>query len=140
SIMAWGQADARIVGTVTDSSGGVIPGVTVIVKSAKTGAERSILTNEKGAFVVTPLPAETYSVKADQPGFSNREYSGIIVQVGQEKTVNIVLQPAGVTQEVTVSAGELTQVDTSSARVGVNVSEREVSQLPLNGRQVSQLY
>src|SRR5712671_3153416 len=141
SSLAWAQTDtARIVGTVSDTSGAVIPGVTVSVKSEKTGAERSVFTNDKGAFVVTPLAAAAYTVKADQPGFSRREYSGIIVQVGQEKNVNIVLQPAGIAQEVTVSAGELTQVDTSSARVGVNVSEREVSQLPLNGRQVSQLY
>src|SRR5436190_5559319 len=86
---AWAQTDARIVRTVSDTSGAVIPGVTVSVKSEKTGAERSVLTNDKGAFVVTPLAAAAYTVKADQPGFSRREYSGIIVQVGQEKNVNI---------------------------------------------------
>jgi hypothetical protein len=137
---AWGQTDARIVGTVSDTSGGVIPGVSVTVKSEKTGAERTAITNEKGFFVVTPLAPASYAVKADQAGFSGGEYSGVAVQAGQEKTINIVLKPAGVSTEVTVSAGELTAVDTSSARVGVNVSEREVAQLPLNGRQVSQLY
>src|SRR5438105_8529991 len=99
SAIAWAQTDARIVGTVSDTSGGIIPGVAVIVKSEKTGAERSVLTNDKGAFAVTPLAAATYTVKADQPGFSRREYSGIIVQAGQEKNINIVLQPAGVAAE-----------------------------------------
>src|ERR1051326_6657216 len=138
--LAWAQTDARIVGTVTDTSGGVIPGVTVTVKNEKTGAERTVVTNEKGSYFVTPLAAASYTLKTDQPGFSAREYSGIIIQAGQEKTLNITLQAAGISQEVTVSAGELSQVDTSSARIGVNVSEREGAQLPLNGRQGSQLY
>src|SRR5205085_8423055 len=104
SVLAWGQTDtARIVGTVSDTSGGVIPGVTVTVKSEKTGAERTSVTNEKGFFVVTPLPAATYNVKADQPGFTGGEFSGIILQIGQERTINVVLKPAGVTSEVTVS-------------------------------------
>jgi hypothetical protein len=137
----WAQTDTgRIVGTVTDSTGGVIPGVTVTATSEKTGAVRSTVSDEKGFFVLTPLPAATYTVKADQPGFSGGQYTGIIIQVGQEKTLNLQLKPAGVTSEVTVSGGELTTIDTSSARVGVNVSEREVNQLPLNGRQVSGLY
>ena len=141
SSMAWAQTDtARIVGTVSDTSGAVIPGVTVTVTSEKTGARRSAISNDKGFFVATPLPPATYTVKADQPGFAGGEYSGVIVQIGEEKTVNIVLKPAGVTAEVTVSGGELTGIDTSSARVGVNVSEREVANLPLNGRQISQLY
>ena len=141
SSLAWAQTDtARIVGTVSDTSGAVIPGVSVTVKSEKTGAERTALTNEKGFFIVTPLPPATYAVRADLPGFSGGEFSGVGLQIGQEKTLNVVLKPAGVASEVTVSGGELTTIDTSSARVGVNVSEREVGQLPLNGRQISQLY
>src|SRR6266850_2696848 len=141
SSLAWAQTDtARIVGTVSDTSGAVIPGVSVTVKSEKTGAERTALTNEKGFFIVTPLPPATYAVRADLPGFSGGEFSGVALQIGQEKTLNVVLKPAGVASEVSVSGGELTAIDTSSARVGVNVSEREVGQLPLNGRQISQLY
>src|SRR5689334_7386830 len=83
---AWAQTDtARIVGTVSDTSGAVIPGVTVTVTSEKTGAQRSAVSDEKGYFLITPLLAATYSVKADQPGFSGGEYSGVILQVGQEK-------------------------------------------------------
>src|SRR5689334_17916686 len=139
--LAWAQTDSgKIVGTVTDASGAVIPGVTVTVKSEKTGAERTGLTDEKGYYVVTTLPPASYSVKADQPGFSGGQTTGVILQIGQERTINMSLQPAGVSTEVTVSGGELAAIDTSSARVGVNVSEREVAELPLNGRQISQLY
>jgi hypothetical protein len=141
SLMAWAQTDtARVVGTVSDTSGAIIPGVTVTVTSEKTGAQRSAVSDEKGYFVVTPLLPSTYKVKAEQPGFAGGEYSGVVLQIGQEKTLNLVLKPAGVTAEVTVSGGDLAAIDTSSARVGVNVSEREVNSLPLNGRQVSQLY
>ena len=58
----------------------------------------------------------------------------------QERTLNMTLQPASVASEITVSGGELTQVDTSSASIGANVNSREVGTLPLNGRQLSQLY
>src|SRR5207253_9895867 len=68
------------------------------------------------------------------------ECSKIHLSVGQERTVNIVLHLASVTTEVTVSGGELSVVDTSSASIGANVNAREVAQLPLNGRQLSQLY
>src|SRR6185503_7844705 len=65
---------------------------------------------------------------------------GISLQVGQERVLNITLQPSTVNTEVTVSGGDMAVIDVSSARIGTNVSAREVSELPLNGRQVSQLY
>src|SRR5215468_11593253 len=68
------------------------------------------------------------------------EYSGITLQVGQERTLNITVQPATVSTQVTVSGGDLAVVDTSSAAIGGNVSEREVAELPINGRELSQLY
>ena len=60
--------------------------------------------------------------------------------MGQERTLNITVQPATVSTQVTVSGGDLAVVDTSSAAIGGNVSEREVAELPINGRQISQLY
>ena len=68
------------------------------------------------------------------------EFKGVSLQVGQERVLNIKLSPSSVTTEVNVSGGELVPVDVSSARIGANVSTREVAELPLNGRQVSQLY
>jgi hypothetical protein len=141
SALSWGQADtARIVGTVKDSTGGIIPGAMITIVSEKTGQERTATTNEVGEYVVTTLPAATYTVKAASAGLSAPEYKGITLQVGQEKTVNITLQPSGVSTEVTVSDTALAAVDTSSATIGGNVSEREVAELPINGREISQLY
>ena len=76
--VAGAQTDTgRIVGTVTDSTGAVIPGVTVSVVSEKTGQERTGITNAQGDYVVTPLPPETYTVKASLASLSAPEYKEI---------------------------------------------------------------
>lgn len=138
---AFGQSDsAKLVGTVADSTGAVIPDATVTVKNEKTGEERRVKANSSGYYIVTPLPPATYSVTGTAEGLNVQQFREVRLSVGQERTLNIILQPASVTTEVTVSGGDLTVIDTSSARIGVNVSEREVASLPLNGRQVSQLY
>jgi hypothetical protein len=139
--MVHGQSDqARIVGTITDSTGAVVPGATVTVKNDKTDQSRKATTNGEGRYTVTQLLPTTYTLTAEAAGMSPAEYTGVNLQVGQERTLNIALQPAAVNTEVNVSGGQLAVVDVSSARIGSNVSEREVSNLPLNGRQVSQLY
>ncbi len=140
-VVALGQTDvARVVGTVVDTTGAVVPDAEVKVKNERTGQQQTVRTNEQGYYVVTQLPPAVYTVTAQGAGLGPQEYREIRLAVGQERTVNIVLQPAAVSTEVNVSSGELAVVDTSSARVGANISEREVAQLPMNGRQISQLY
>jgi hypothetical protein len=140
-VFAWAQSDTgRIVGSVKDSTGGIIPGAMITVVSEKTGQERTTISNEQGNFVITSLSAESYTVKAATAGLTAPEYKNITLQVGQERTVNVTMQPANVSTEVTVSDVSLAQVDTSSAAIGGNVSEREVAELPINGREISQLY
>src|SRR5713226_3393914 len=98
------------------------------------------LQNEAGIYIVTQLGPSTYKVTAETAGMAPAEFSGVIVQVGQDRTLNITLQPSTVTTEVNVSGGDLAVIDVSSAAIGANVSEREVAELPINGRQISQLY
>src|SRR5262249_38596457 len=81
-----------------------------------------------------------YLVTAKAEGFGVTERRELQVQGGQERTVIITLPPASVPTEGVVSGGELVTIDVSSARLGVNGTSREVNQLPLNGRQISQLY
>lgn len=139
--LVHGQTDtARIVGTVSDASGAVIPGAVVTVKNEKTGQNRKVSTNENGQYIATPLLPSQYALTAEAPGMANAEFKGITLQVGQERTLNVTLSPSAVSTEVNVSGGELAVVDVSSARMGANVSQREVAELPMNGRQVSQLY
>ena len=139
--LLWAQADTgRLTGSVNDSSGAVIPGAVVTVTNQKTGSERTAKSNEQGLFFVINLPASQYKVVAKADGLGPAVYTGITLTAGQERTLDMVLQPAMLSTEVNVSGGELVVIDTSSARVGANVNEREVGALPLNGRQLSQLY
>jgi hypothetical protein len=133
------QGDARIGGTVRDQSGAFVPDATVTVKNERTGDERSVKTNADGYYSVTSLRPSTYTITAAFADFRPLQYDGMLLQVGQSLTLDLELVPAGVTEAVTVSA-EVPALDLGSARMGVNVNEREVQELPLNGRQMSQLY
>src|SRR3982751_2043887 len=138
---AFAQVETgRIVGQVTDPSGAVAPNASITVKNQSTGERRNATSNQTGNYFVTNLPPALYAVSVTLSGFAPAEFTDVRLTVGQERNLTIVLQPAGVTTEVQVSGGDLTVIDTSSARVGANINEREVANLPLNGRQVSQLY
>src|SRR5215472_7661164 len=137
----YGQSDAgRITGVVTDSSGSVVPHAGVTVKNEKTGQARKVTANDEGVYLITQLGPSTYTITTEVAGMAPAEYSGVTLQVGQERTLNITVQPAAVATEVQVSGGDLAVVETSSAVIGTNVSAREVAELPINGRQISQLY
>ena len=131
---------ARLAGVVADSSGATVAGATVTLRNEKTGAIRSAVTSDNGQYLLVNLQPSDYTASAKASGLSSREYSHIPLEVGQERTFNITVQVESLAQTVEVSSGDLAVVDTSSAKIGVNVSEREVASLPLNGRQLSQLY
>jgi hypothetical protein len=140
-VAAWAQSEqARMVGTVVDTTGRPVPAASVQVLDARTGQERQAASDERGLFIVNNLAPSTYAVAVRAAGLGPAIHTEIHLSVGQERSLNIVLHPATVTTEITVAGGELTTIDTSSARIGANVNEREVGNLPLNGRQVSQLY
>ncbi len=131
---------ARFAGTVSDPSGAVIPSATIKVKNERTGAERSVTSNDRGQFLVVGLLPAEYTVSARATGLATKEYKGLRLEVGESRNLSIVLQPESVSQTVEVASGDLANIDTSSAKIGANISEREVASLPLNGRQLSQLY
>jgi hypothetical protein len=137
--LARAQAEARFTGTVRDQSGAFVPGAEVVVKNEKTGDARTVLSNPDGFYVVTGLRPSVYTVRATAPDFAATEYTGLQLLPAQELTIDLELRPAGVSETVTVTGGVQT-IDLSSARIGTNVIEREVKDLPINGRQMSQLY
>ena len=141
SPMVVGQSDqGRITGTITDAAGAVVPSASIQVKNERTGAARSVTGDGQGQYMVTNLAPAEYTVTASAKGLGPVEIGHVALTAGQERTIHLALHPSALQQEVTVSGGDLVVVDTSSARVGANVNEREVAALPLNGRQVSQLY
>ena len=129
----------RIAGTVTDANGGLVPGATIVVKNEKTGEERTATTNDVGYFIVSSLRPSTYTVTATAKDLSAKT-TNVQVLVGQEFTLTMIAQPTALAATVDITAGGEAILETSSASMGANVNPREVATLPLNGRQLSQLY
>jgi hypothetical protein len=108
------------------------------VKNERTGDERTVTSSADGRYIVSNLRPSVYTVRAKFGDLAPLEFTGMQLVAGQEFALDLSLTPAGVTETVQVTAS-VASVDLSSARVGVNVSEREVQGLPVNGRQMSQL-
>jgi hypothetical protein len=130
---------AKLAGTARDQSGAAVPGATVTVTNERTGEQRLATADGQGGFAITNLRPSTYTIKAAFGAFAPTEYTGILLQAGQDLTLDMDLRPAGLTEAVSVVA-DAPSMDLSSARMGVNVNQREVEDLPINGRQMSQLY
>jgi len=138
---AWGFAQTdqgKVSGTVRDQTNAFVSGAKVTARNEKTGEERTTTTNDQGYFLIGFLKPSTYTIKAEKPGFGVLDYPSMPLAVGQELSLDFELKPAGVQEAVTVTA-EAPVLDMSSARIGVNLSQREVDDLPVNGRQMSQL-
>ncbi|HEY7291461.1 MAG TPA: TonB-dependent receptor [Vicinamibacterales bacterium] len=137
--LALAQTDqGKISGTVRDQTNAFVAGAKVTVKNERTGEERTTLSNDQGYFLIGFLKPSAYTVRAEKNGFGLLDYTGMPLAVGQEMTLDFELKPAGVQEAVTVT-GTAPVLDLSSARIGVNLSQREVDNLPVNGRQMSQL-
>jgi hypothetical protein len=127
------QVNATISGTVKDSANAAIVGATVTVRSLETGTRRVTTTDHDGSFQVLSLPLGPQEVEAERPGFKAAVRTGIDLEVGQEVVVNLTLEVGEVSQQITVS-GDAPLVNTTTAQVSGFVGEREVKDLPLNGR------
>jgi hypothetical protein len=139
--LAAAQAgSSQISGTVKDSSGAVVPGASVSVLNERNGMARSTAANASGYYVMPGLPASTYTIRVNAQGFTTEEMKGVALLSADSITLNFDLKAAGVAETVLVSATQEKTVDMSSSKIGANVNEREVNSLPLNGRQLSQLY
>lgn len=133
-----GQVTAAISGRVDDATGAAVGGVMVTAKSVETGAARSVTTDADGNFRILSLPVGQQEIKAEKPGFKAAVRTGINLAVGQEAVVNLQLEVGDLVQQVTVIA-EAPVVNTTTSSVSGVVSEREVKDLPLNGRSFDNL-
>jgi hypothetical protein len=127
-------ANGAIEGTVSDSSGGVLPGVTVTITNVDTGAERSVITNEKGLFRAPLLPLGKYRVVAELQGFKKFEQKDIQLSVGQTAVVNGTLSVGAVSETITVSGSDIPALDVARIDIGHTMSDLEVHSLPLVAR------
>jgi hypothetical protein len=124
---------STISGTVYDQDKAVLPGVTVTVTNEATGIARESVTGEEGLFVIPTLLPGTYTVRAELAGFQTQLREGLVLQIGQEATLDLTMGVAGVTENVTVTA-EAPIIETTASRIGSVVSNQEIDQLPSQGR------
>jgi hypothetical protein len=136
--VSFAQGETSIQGTVSDGSGGSISGAAVRIKNLETGAERNQVTDEAGRYDAAALPVGPYEVRAEKSGFRSEERTGISLVVGQRETVDLVLHVGDVRQTVQVEAAP-DPVSVTTDDVSGLVGERQVKELPLNGRSYDQL-
>jgi hypothetical protein len=134
----WAQATSQISGTVRDQSGAVLPGVEVTATQTDTGLSRSAVTNETGSFILPNLAVGPYRFEATLPGFRSFVQTGIVLQVDSNPVINPALEVGQVTEQVEVKANA-TLVDTRTTAVGKVIENERILELPLNGRQVTDL-
>jgi hypothetical protein len=132
------QTAGTIAGVVTDGSGAVLPGVTVTARNTATGLVRSTVTGEEGRYAVPSLQPGTYEVRAELDGFTAHVRRDLQLAVAETRALNIVLQVGGVEVEEVV-IGQLPLVNTSTSELSYLVNAQAIEQLPLNGRNYTDL-
>src|ERR1700691_3819803 len=129
---------ARLSGVITDSSGAVVVGATITIRDVGTGYTQTTSSTPAGQYLFPSLPVGNYQITVSMPGYTSYVQKGIVLSLGQAATQNVQLQVGLVSQQVVVNANA-SLVTTDSATVGQLIDQREISELPLNGRDVQEL-
>ena len=139
SVPAFSQGNAgRILGTVTDQSGGVVAGATVTVIDTERGVNRTLTTDDAGEYNAPNLTPGMYTVRAEAKGFKKLERQNVALEVGKEIRVDLTVQPGAAEQTVTVTEA-VPLVETTTATLGGTLENTEIADLPLNGRDYQNL-
>jgi hypothetical protein len=133
-----GGATGTIVGTVVDSTGALIPGAQVSITEADTNVTNTTTTSSSGSYTVASLKPGTYRIAAVAAGFETTTTLNVVLTVGSEARVDLRLTPGSEQQTISVKA-EAVGLDTENAAVGQVVTGEEIVDLPLNGRNFTQL-
>jgi hypothetical protein len=138
AVAAAQDTTGSIAGFVTDESKAALPGATVTIKDVETGQSRDLTTDAQGRYRAEALVPGKYAVLVELSGFRTAQYQDVALSVGQALTLDVQLQIGGVTERVVVS-GEATLVATRQSSVAALVEQTQIRELPLNGRDFSQL-
>ena len=137
-VFAQSVSTAQISGTVRDSSGASVPGADIKVVQTDTGLTRTVQGSADGSYVIPSLPVGPYRLEVTKSGFTTFVQTGIVLQVASNPAIDVTLQIGAVNQQVVVEASAA-MVETQNSGVGQVVDQRRVVDLPLNGRNVTQL-
>ncbi len=138
SHVLFAQANGSFSGTVEDKTGSVISGAKVTITSQETGLVRESTTDASGHYVAPLLPVSIYKIRAEAQGFKPVDQADLRLQVNEQREVNFTLVPASVTENVEVSASQVA-VETTNSTLGQVITQEQVADLPLNGRNFVQL-
>jgi hypothetical protein len=138
AVPARAQGDASISGIVRDASGAGIDGAIVVIKNTETGSERELQTDSSGRFHAPSLAVGSYELIVDKPGFRSERRFGVVLVVGQHEELALTLQVGDIKQTVEVNANP-DQLSATTEDTSGLVGERQVKELPLNGRSYDQL-
>src|SRR6266851_5065978 len=128
-----------ILGTVTDATGGVVPGAMVTVHNVDTGLLRNTETQADGSYRVPELPIGTYDVSVEKTGFQTSVTNGVKVDVAAERRVDSSLKPGEVKEQITVSGEAIIEIETTNNTLGGTLTQESVKDLPINGRDYTKL-
>jgi hypothetical protein len=128
-----------ITGVVKDQAGAVVPGATVTAINIGTNATRSTTTSDEGVYEITPLVPGSYRVEVDAPNFGKTVAENVTVNVLGRVTIDAELKPAGTTASVNISTETAPLIETTKTEVGGVVDQRELENLPVNGRSFANL-
>ena len=134
----FAQVSGTLSGTVTDPSGGVVSGASIKAENTGTGATRDMVTDGAGRYQIVALPVGEYEIRASKSGFQEAVRKGIDLAVNQEASVDFTLTVGQQNESVTVEA-DAPLVSTTTADISGLVGERQVKDLPLNGRSYDEL-
>jgi hypothetical protein len=133
TLSAWAAITGSISGVVTDPSGAVVPGVTVVATAVSTNVQSKAVTDAKGFYNLPTLQVDTYNISTSQAGFRDYQQTGIKIDANSALRVDITLQLGTVTNTVNVKSDAL-QVETQSTQNGVLIDGTKITSVPLNGR------
>jgi hypothetical protein len=139
TVMAIGQVESgRVVGTVRDDSNAVVPGATVSVTNTETNVTRTTTTSDSGEFVVAELKPGTYTVTVERSGFKKTEQPVFKLDVNQVVRLNVALQIGSTSEKIEVTSAE-PLIESQTSSIGQVIEQKQVNDLPLNGRNFIQL-
>jgi hypothetical protein len=132
------ESAAQITGVVTDASGAVLPGASVLIVSQDTGTTRQVKTNQTGEFIAPALEPGRYRITVEYTGFQTFVTEGVVLSIGEKKGLSVSMSVGEAKQTVSVSGGaEL--INTTSGEVSEVIDQRAITELPINGRDPSSL-
>jgi hypothetical protein len=132
------KATASVNGTLSDPSGAAVPGATVTLSNVQTGVKWTMKTNDSGDYVILQVPPGQYTMEVSKEGFQTLRQEAFPLEVNSSATFNLVLPVGTPMQSVTVRAGGV-HIDSTSSALGTVTEEKEVNNLPLNGRNFTML-